>query len=343
MKSVGGSIRSAAYLAVAISTAILILLSARFSPATAADASPADTAAAAALYERATPDSGSSASAKPASASGAAPDSGTAASASPSAASSDPDDPSTEPTAAASAAPPTAPPSSAGAPVSPVTTETVVVPASMPAPTYMKHDAGAPASTTEIPQSAGGQVQSGPEPGTAEIDNNPAPDAQTMNYLAHQNPQTIDPQLRSLQEFINEGDESSPLGVQLREDQRKLNSGEIANGLLIVGVEKHSAAAVAGLHAFTRTTRNVAEGVAVAASMFFPPAVLAVPLLDQMNFGESYDLIIGVDGARVANYLDFEDRMRDLQPGQIVYLSIVRNGNRVQVPVHVLTLSPAVF
>ena len=338
MKIVGGSTRSAAYLAVAISTAILILLPAPFAPATAAEVSPADTAAAAALYERATPDSGSTAPAKPASTSATAPDLGTAASSSPSAASTDPDDPA----AAASASAPTTPASSAEPSLPPVTTETVVVPASMPAPTYVKHDAGAPASTTEIPQSAGGQVQGGPEPGTAEIDN-PAPDDQTMNYLAHQSPQTIDPQLHSLQEFINEGDESSPLGIQLREDQRKLNSGEIANGLLIVGVEKHSAAAVAGLHAFTRTTRNVAEGVAVAASMFFPPAVLAVPLLDQLSFGESYDLIIGVDGARVANYLDFEDRMRDLQPGQIVYLSIVRNGNRVQVPVHVQTLSPAVF
>jgi hypothetical protein len=42
----------------------------------------------------------------------------------------------------------------------------------------------------------------------------------------------------------------------------------------------------------------------------------------------------------VVNFLDFEDRMRDVQPGEIVYLSIVRNGDRVQVPVHIESLTP---
>jgi len=171
--------------------------------------------------------------------------------------------------------------------------------------------------------------------GTAEIDNQ-ATNSQIITYeQAQQNPQLIDPQLHSLQEFINEGDESSPLGVQLREDQRKLDDGEVANGLLIVGVDKHSAAANAGLHPLRRTGHDVAEGLAIAAAMFFPPAVLAVPIVASVNMGETYDMIIGVDGSRVTNYLDFEDRMRDIQPGEIVYLSIVRNGQRVQVPVHV--------
>ena len=180
-----------------------------------------------------------------------------------------------------------------------------------------------------------------PEPATADIDR--AADAQAIYYQARQNPQLIDPQLHSLQEFVSEGDESSPLGVQLREDQRKLNSGEIANGLLIVAVRKGSAAAMSGLHEARHTARNVVAGMAVAASLFFPPAVLMVPILDQVNLGDSYDMIIGVDGKRVANYLDFEDRMRDVQPGEIVYLSIVRNGDRVQVPLHVQALSDASF
>jgi S1-C subfamily serine protease len=150
----------------------------------------------------------------------------------------------------------------------------------------------------------------------------------------------IDPQLHSLQEFIHEGDESSPLGVELREERRKLNSGEVADGLTIVEVRNGSAAAKGGLHPSQHTARNVLQGVAIAASLFFPPAVLAVPLLDQVGVGETYDMIIGVDGTRVVNFLDFEDRMRDVQPGEIVYLSIVRNGDRVQVPVHIESLTP---
>jgi hypothetical protein len=218
-----------------------------------------------------------------------------------------------------------------------VTTETVIVPATMPAPSYVKQGGNLPPSTTEIPQSGGP-----PEPGTAEIERN-ATDAQAINYEAQTNPQEIDPQMRSLQDFINEGDESSPIGVDLREEQRKLNSGEVANGLLIIGVHDGSPAAKVGLHAYRRTARNVLEGVAVAATLFFPPAVLAVPLLDQANFGESYDMIIGVDGTRVSNFMDFEDSMRNLQPGETVYLSIVRNGDRMQVPVRVGSMSIAPF
>jgi PDZ domain-containing protein len=309
MRTAGGSTRQrAAYSAIAVSAAVLIALLEFGGTARAADAAAAaDTATAAAMYEPAAP----AVSRPPASvtASPAATPDATAPEAS------DPEQPAVPAT----------------------TTETVIVPASMPAPTYVRQSGVLPPSTTEIPQSFGA-----PEPGTAEIDRNAA-DAQVINYEAHQNPQMIDPQLHSLQEFINEGDESSPLGMELREEQRKLNTGEVANGLLIVGVRNGSAAAKGGLHACQRTARNVLQGAAVAAALFFPPAVLAVPMLDQVSFGESYDMIIGVDGTRVANFLDFEDRMRDVQPGEIVYLSIVRNGDRVQVPVHVESLSLAPF
>ena len=69
-------------------------------------------------------------------------------------------------------------------------------------------------------------------------------------------------------------------------------------------------------------------------------SVIVIPAIDYMQVGESYDLIIGVDGSRVTNFLDFQDRMRDLQPGEIVYLSVVRNGKRLQVtlPVTASTL-----
>jgi hypothetical protein len=216
------------------------------------------------------------------------------------------------------------------------TTETVIVPASMPAPSYVKQGGTVPPSTTEIPRSSGP-----PEPGTAEIDRNAA-DAQVINYEMHQNPEQIDPQMRSLQEFIHEGDESSPLGVNLREEQCKLSSGEVANGLLIVGVRDGSPAAKGGLRATHHTAHNVLEGVAIAATLVFPPAVLAVPLLEQVNLGDSYDMIIGVDGTRITNFMDFEDSMREVQPGEVVYLSIVRNGDRMQVPLHVesMTYSP---
>ena len=46
-------------------------------------------------------------------------------------------------------------------------------------------------------------------------------------------------------------------------------------------------------------------------------------------------MIIGVDGSRVRNYLDFMHRTRDLQSGEIIYLSVMRDGKRIQVTVSV--------
>ena len=224
-----------------------------------------------------------------------------------------------------------APASSPSASTSPAAkTETVVVPDSEPEPEYVKRGVGMPQTTTEIPQAS-------PSAGVDATGN------EIVNYEASQNP-NVDPQLHSLQEFINEGDNTSPLGIEVREARRKLTSGRAVDGLLIVDVTRDSPAAKAGLRGDRQRVRDALEMVAVVGALFFPPAVVAVPVLNQMHVGESYDLIVAVDGSRVTNFLDFEDRMRDVQPGEIVYLSVIRNGNRVQVPVHVPTVvAPPVF
>jgi hypothetical protein len=219
------------------------------------------------------------------------------------------------------------PPSSTSGPAK---TETVVVPDSEPEPGYVKRGVGMPQTTTEIPQASPSTT-----PGSSNSD--------IVNYEGSANP-NVDPQLHSLQEFINEDDNTSPLGIEVREARRKLKSGKAVDGLLIVNVTNGSPAAKAGLHADRQKVRDALEVVAVVGAMFFPPAMVAVPILDQVHVGESYDLIIAVDGSRVTNFIDFEDRMRDVQPGEIVYLSILRDGNRVQVPVHVPTvIAPPVF
>jgi S1-C subfamily serine protease len=42
----------------------------------------------------------------------------------------------------------------------------------------------------------------------------------------------------------------------------------------------------------------------------------------------------------VSNFLDLYDGMRDTQPGEIVYLNILRNGRRVQGPLRITTSLP---
>jgi S1-C subfamily serine protease len=153
------------------------------------------------------------------------------------------------------------------------------------------------------------------------------------------------PPIGSLDDFMSEGDITNDrIGIEVREDKRRLKAGGEAQGLLIVDVFAGSAAARAGLHRYHRAMRDALETAAVAGAMFCPPAVLLVPVFDQVRLGESYDLIIGVDGVRVTNFLDFQDRLRDVQAGEVVYLSIVRNGERKQIAVPVPeTLSGPTF
>jgi PDZ domain len=202
-------------------------------------------------------------------------------------------------------------------------------------------------STAEIPA-----AEPPKPPRTAVEGDNPAPPLSPANtgsaaggdaasdqaieeYEAAQNPELGPaPHLHSLNEFMNQTD-SSPIGLELREDRRTLNSGEQAEGLLITKVDAGSPAAEAGLRAYSTAAHSVMDGAAMAAAMLFPPAVLAVALLDQTHVGETYDMIIGVDGRRITNYLDFEEQMRDVKPGDLVYLSIVRDGKRMQVRVEV--------
>jgi len=139
-------------------------------------------------------------------------------------------------------------------------------------------------------------------------------------------------QLRSLQQFDSEGELSTPFGMQLREAKRTLKSGEEADGLLIVAVDKDSPAAAVGLHPYSHTVHDALAAAAMVGAVFSGGlAVVIIPALDYMQVGESYDMIIGVDGSRVTNFLDFQDCMRNLQPGEVIYLSVVRNGKRLQV------------
>jgi S1-C subfamily serine protease len=129
---------------------------------------------------------------------------------------------------------------------------------------------------------------------------------------------------------------TSWLGLTLSRDHRKLKSGEYVNGLLVVDVDPGSPAARAGLQPPSEgAMRTVAEMASLAAGMVFPPAMIVVPLISSTKLDESYDMIIGVDGDRVVNVLDVEDHLRLVEPGEVVYLNVVRNGSRQQVPVYI--------
>ena len=185
----------------------------------------------------------------------------------------------------------------------------------------------APSTATSAESAAG--APAGQQAGSADYDDG------IIRYEHEKDSEINGPPIGSLDDFMSEGDITSPLGIEVREDKRRLKGGEEAQGLLIVDVFAGSPAARAGLHPFHRAMRDALETAAVAGAMFCPPVVLLVPVFDQVHVGDTYDLIIGVDGSRVTNFLDFQDRLRDLQAGEIVYFNIIRNGERMQISVPV--------
>jgi hypothetical protein len=197
-------------------------------------------------------------------------------------------------------------------------------------------DATLPPTTTEIPPVVPLQTPDNPPAASGAA----APDlsnssADRYSYQAQQPPAEVQEQLQSLQQFLEEGDNSTSVGMVVREAHRKVDGGGEVPGLLIVSVMPGSPAAAAGLKGLSTGAHAVLEGAAVAASLFFPPAIMAVALVDGSGVGESYDMIIGIDSVRVTNFLDFTDRMRQEQPGDIIYLSVIRNGKRIQLRVKV--------
>jgi len=255
------------------------------------------------------------------------------------------------PVAAASAAPaaPVAAASGAGAPIAeaapPSPPHTAIAPSAGSATaagpsnmvaTPLDIDATQP-GTAEIPAANSAAASPPQQASSPALDSQPSADSQSPNdsgeVARYQQEQSGMPpeQLRALQQFDSEGELSAPFGMQLREAKRSLKSGEEADGLLITGVQKGSPAAAAGLRPYSHAVHDAIAAAAIVGALFSGGlSVVVIPALDYMQVGESYDMIIGVDGSRVTNFLDFQDRMRDLQPGELVYLSVVRDGRRLQ-------------
>ena len=123
------------------------------------------------------------------------------------------------------------------------------------------------------------------------------------------------------------------LGLTLREDQRNLKSGGSPTGLLVVAVRERGPAANAGLAGRREAPKDILTAIIVIGSMFFPPAMMLLPIANLLSFELGGDLIIAADGTRVSNLLDYQNEMRDAEPGEIVYLTIVRKSMRKQVAV----------
>jgi len=129
--------------------------------------------------------------------------------------------------------------------------------------------------------------------------------------------------------------EISQLGIMARDAHATLEDGQKVTGVAVVDISDKGAAAKAlGTHHVSHMVVGGALlGAGVAAAVLFPPALIGVLIIANSHVGMSYDLVIGVDGFRVRNTMELMQTVADVQPGDTLYLAIVRGGHRVQIPV----------
>jgi S1-C subfamily serine protease len=120
------------------------------------------------------------------------------------------------------------------------------------------------------------------------------------------------------------------LGIDVKNGYGTLQNRYQFDGVEIVRVIPGGPGAAAGLKGDRRQVQQIMTVGLLAASMFFPPAIMGVAALESSGVGESREFIIAVDGNRTHDVNDFGEALSQAQPGQIVYLTLVRNGQREQ-------------
>jgi S1-C subfamily serine protease len=145
--------------------------------------------------------------------------------------------------------------------------------------------------------------------------------------------------LQGVHEYLDSSGEPleiSQLGITARDGHATLDDGESISGVSVVEVLPGSAAAKAlGSHDVARyIVSGALIGAGVASAVLFPPALIGVVMLANTELSGPHDLVVGVDGTRVRNTMDFMESVADLQSGDTVYLSVVRHGERHQIPIH---------
>lgn len=135
------------------------------------------------------------------------------------------------------------------------------------------------------------------------------------------------------------------LGLEVRAAVGRVSDQLIVPGLAVVSVAPGTPAAKAGLRALNAEPNRSHEGAltlaAVVIGICFPPALYlwAWSMNDENRVGKACDLIIGIDGERAAHVLDLDEELRAVKPGDVVYLNVLRNGKRAQVPLYLASAS----
>jgi len=145
-------------------------------------------------------------------------------------------------------------------------------------------------------------------------------------------------QLEPIREYVNsdpdspEADEFPALGVGVINGKGTLQGGQRFEGAEIIYVVPGSPGEMAGLAGRRpRTEMLIAAGILMA-SMVCPPVILVSSALGT-KIAEFDDFVIAADGLRIHDVVEFGAALKQAKPGEIVYLTVIRNGKRKQVQI----------
>jgi S1-C subfamily serine protease len=160
---------------------------------------------------------------------------------------------------------------------------------------------------------------------------------------------SVPPNLGSVDDYVKNREYPYPgsalpsyvplLGISVFRNEGKLASGQRLSGLAVTSVDKSSPAYDAGIRAQRLKKTKVAAQIGAAAlcvgaSVFFPPAVIGIPLLARnMGSPRAYDVIVAIDAERIRDVNELENSLRYVKAGETIYVTIIREGQRVQLRV----------
>jgi S1-C subfamily serine protease len=147
-----------------------------------------------------------------------------------------------------------------------------------------------------------------------------------------------EPGLGSASDYVNSSGSAGAyeirlLGIEVNDGAARMKNGHPVSGVEVISTIPHGAAAAAGLRGRHEGAQVALTIGLLAGAVFFPPAMLGMMALQQSGLGSSHEIIIAVDGQRTRDVADLGDALAKAQAGEIVYLTVVSNGRREQIPV----------
>ena len=128
------------------------------------------------------------------------------------------------------------------------------------------------------------------------------------------------------------------LGIEV-EDTIDRFEGHDVFGVEVLNVRQSSPGALAGLRSRKAAVSTVLKTITLVGTLVFVPTRFIYDWVSDTGAGDWHDLIIGVDGERVQYVSELENALGQVEEGDIVYLTLLRSGKRVQVPVSLETLN----